>query len=329
MSSDSPASSPRSPIRRMVRMRLFTEETVHHQNRDPQRLQSSGEAPPCTTMRSDENPFEEGNASTMVSHVVQNPTGPQEDSISCASDVSSLSRDDTLQRFSLADSNDPANVTLPPTIFVPTLSTTPNWLVEAQETDSTAPVPPPLFTGGPSPAIPRPSFGRGHQQRCNPSFGDRTGAGELSQAVGTLSLASPTLSLNAEVVENTSMASGSQVITRRRSRTQEGPSRPPHIHRRVATSTSFNTISVGSIVGQSSWQTAPATTVTSTSSNLSEQLHMIRANKRLQELSRTTPRRNPVADDLKYLLEKVASPISKTWKKEEKVELCRSSGCLT
>jgi hypothetical protein len=229
-------------------------------------------------------------------------------------------------------------------ISVSIITEVPDWLKDTESSSSSAaddppPPPPPdlspIWTGGASPADVRPSMGR-NRNRSSP----------IAMAFSTLDISRklprpttvPRVLTFSKIHESRTIAGGSSTISKCSFfSSQEDVSilgnRPRRRHHRNPSSA----LSVGSIVGQSSFVTAPSASPTATSS-FSDQSwqHQLNAQRALDRLVAdvTTPaamhtRRNPIKEEIKYVWGRVSTPIRRLTGTDGKAKLTRASGCLT
>jgi hypothetical protein len=312
-------SSPPSPTSPILfapfrnRSRMLTEETIWMQNG------TSYQYPNMT----DANPF--------TSRDEMDDDAHDDD----RSAVSSLSNDSRRRMSPGWDSEGP-----PPTeIDVHILITTevPDWLKETESSSSSAtddpppPPPPPhltpIWTGGASPADVRPTMGR---NRSSPmSHNLPTGRPTTVPRVLTFSK----IHDSSTIVGGSSNLSKGSVLSSQEDVSLLG-NRPRRRHHRHPSLT----VSVGSLVGQSSFVTAPSATATATSSSFSDQSwqHQLNAQRALDHLvgdvttsATIRTRRNPVKEEIKYVWGRVSTPIRRLTGTDETVKLKRASGCLT
>jgi hypothetical protein len=307
------------------RSRMLTEETIWMQNGTTYQY-------PNMDM-TDANPFtspEEGDADT------------QDDDRSAVSSLSNDSR----RRMSPGWESDETEPKGPPPkeIDIPVLITTevPDWLKDDSSLSSAADDPPPppppdltpIWTGGASPANVRPTMGRNRSSPCMPfSTPDMR---KLPRPTTTRALTISTIQTSSTIAEGSSTIGSDTFVSAQEDVSILG-NRPRRLHHRNPSTA----LSVGSIVGQSSFVTAPSATPTGTSSSFSDQSwhqHQLNAQRAMDHLVSevTTPaamamhtRRNPVKEDMKYIWGRVSTPMRRLTGTEGKVELKRASGCLT
>jgi len=291
------SSSPQSPrgyhiLPFLVRSRLLTEETVLVRNAN-------------STMAQD-NPFKSMDSEDQAS-------------IEEGSEVSSLS-DDSRRRltFNWNGSDQEPRMSLPPQEITITkvddYQDVPQWL---RDNDSDAVLSPsptpslsPIQTPVSSPVIPRPTLRKYRSVPVQPTIREEPSRRSLqwdsSSAIPETKTLDDTLTTN---------DSNDSILGNR--------------PRRQLPRGSSTTYSVGSIVGQSSFVTSP----TATSSSLSETTASFQQQQRARQrtdVSASSRRGNPVKEEIKYMWGRVATPIRRLTKTEQKVDLNRSkTGTLT
>lgn len=322
------------------RSRMLTEETIWMQNKTTYQH-------PNMEM-TDTNPF-----------TSRDESDDDDEQYDDRSAVSSMSNDSRRRMAPGSDSDETEPKGPPPKeIDIPILITTvvPEWLKDTdsnymdwlKDTDnnyiSTAEDPPPppppdltpIRTGGASPAMVRPTM---HRNRSTPS--------PMVMPFSTpdvLKLPRPT-TVSRVTTMNSTITGGASTISKSSGTfvSSQGDvsilgNRPRRIHHRNPSTA----LSVGSIVGQSSFVTAPSAAHTATSSSFSGQSqswqHQQNAQRALDDLVAdvtTTAtmamhtRRNPVKEDMKYIWGRVSTPIRRLAGTDEIVILNRASGCLT
>jgi hypothetical protein len=316
------------------RNRMLTEETIFMHNKTTYQY-------PNMEM-TDANPFTDEDESD---------EDAQDDDRSA---VSSMSNDSRRRMGPGSDETEPQGPP-PKVIDIPVLITTevPDWLKDTADwlkddtessssyamEDSPPPPPPPdltpIFTGGKSPPNVRPSMGRNHRSSLSPTPFSTPDMRKLPRP--TSISRNPTM--GSTLTEGASIISkGSGTFVSAQEDVSILGNRPRrHHHRNPSTG-----LSVGSLVGQSSFVTAPSVTQTATSTSFSDQSaswqHQQYAQRALDHLVAevTTPaamamqtRRNPVKEDMKYIWGRVSTPIRRLTGTDGKVILNRASGCLT
>ena len=329
--------SPRSPIFAPFRHRhrMLTEETVLMHNI---RTAAAADytASNMVLTDSNHNPFLQDETTAAVKE--------QEDD---RSDVSSLSHD-SRRRWG-QDENEPPKGQPPQeiTILVPN-TTAPEWLQDDEDSSSSPPPPPPLelllvWTGGPSPGIPRPTMGR---NRSSPMVFASTSSSTL-----TRSSLQPSLRRGGTIGNNSSMSknlesstlSGSTIVGEASILSLEEMSFLGNPQRRCHRRKPSAALSIGSMVGVSSFVSVPTATPTATSSfsdcNNSWR-HELQAHEILEtvhadptysnsSIRHGSRKRNPVKEELKYVWGRVATPMRRLTGTKKTVDLQRASGCLT
>jgi hypothetical protein len=323
------------------RIRMLTEETIWMQNG------TTYQYPSCSTMEmTDANPF------------TSPEEGDEDEQDDDRSAVSSMSNDSRRRMGPGWDSDETEPKGPPPNeINIPVSITTevPDWLRDTEgssdwlkETESSSssadedpppPSPPdltPILTGGASPTHIRPTM---HRNRSSPMV-------IPFSSPDMRKLPRPT-SISRVLTMGSTITGGTSIISKGSGTFISSPEdvsilgnrpRRQHHHRNPSTA-----LSVGSVVGQSSFVTAPSATLTATSGSFSDQQsqswqHQQNAQRAVDHLVAdvTTPaamamhtRRNPVKEDMKYIWGRVSTPIRRLTGTDGKVILKRASGCLT
>jgi hypothetical protein len=311
---------------------MLTEETIWMQNKTTYQY-------PSMEM-TDANPF------------TSQEEGDEDEQDDDRSAVSALSNDSRRRMGSGADSDETEPKGPPPNeIDIPVLITTevPDWLKDTDGSsdwledteissssnaeDSPPPPPPPppdltpILTGGVSPTNIRPTM---HRNRSSPTVIPFS-TPDMRKLPRPTSI-SRVLTMGSTVTGGASTISkGSGTFVSSQEDVSILGNRPRrHHHRNPSTA-----LSVGSIVGQSSFFTAPSAALTATSGSFSDQSQSHWAlDQTVAEV--TTPaamamhnRRNPVKEDMKYIWGRVSTPIRRLTGTDGKVQLQRASGCLT
>jgi hypothetical protein len=310
------------------RSRIITEETIWMQNKTTYQH-------PSMEM-TDANPFTSQEAEC---------EDEQDDDRSA---VSSLSNDSRRRMGPGWDSNETEPKGPPPNeidISVLIKTEVPDWLKDTESrsssaTDNPPPPPPPpdltpILTGGVSPTNIRPSMGRNHRSNLNPTPFSTPDMRKLPRPTSI----SRVLTMGSTITGGTSTISkGSGTFVSSQEDVSILGNRPRrHHHRNPSTA-----LSVGSVVGQSSFVTAPSAALTATSGSFSDQSQSFQHQKNAQRVldhlvaEVTTPtamamhnRRNPVKEDMKYIWGRVSIPIRRLAGTDGEVILQRASGCLT
>ena len=273
--------------------------------------------------------------------------GDEDEKYDDRSAVSSMSNDSRRRMGPGWDSDETEPKGPPPNeIDIPVLITTevPDWLKDIEISSSSAdedpppPSPPdlaPILTGGASPTNIRPTM---HRNRSSPMVIPFS-APDMRKLPRPTSI-SRVLTMGSTITGGASTISkGSGTFVSSQEDISILGNRPRRHHYRNPSTA----LSVGSIVGQSSFVTAPSSaTLTATSGSFSDQSqsfqHQQNAQRALDDLVAevTTPaamamhaRRNPVKEDMKYIWGRVSTPIRRLTGTDGKVILQRASGCLT
>jgi len=179
---------------------------------------------------------------------------------------------------------------------------------------------PTVYTQGPSPVVPRPTLGRHAPKMDFVPSGVPMGA----------------LVVDGHVVEGIRPRDPDPFFQSEQCSLVSGRKRRIHTHQ---ASSATSNVSVGSMVGQSSLFTAPTMISESTYSASSVRQHFMQtkvAEKRMNWVTGaedgvgccTQPRRSAVRQEVKYLLDRVSSPLRMIYNRKPSVELQRSSGTL-